>query len=83
VSARQRVLVPEHRQLSILRPVPAEHQDSQAGWPACQQVDDLGAILVIGVVTNIVTPRDNVDARAQPQTRPRSEKQPGALAQCA
>jgi hypothetical protein len=26
--------VPEYQQLSILRPVPAEYQDSQAGYPA-------------------------------------------------
>jgi hypothetical protein len=36
-----RVLVPEHEQLSILRPVTAEHQDSQAEHPARKQVDDL------------------------------------------
>src|SRR6266702_3716820 len=39
--ARHRVLVPEHEQLSILRPVPAEYQDSQAEYPANKQVDDL------------------------------------------
>ena len=41
VAAQHRVLVPEHQQLSFLRPVPAEHQDSQAEYPANQQVDDL------------------------------------------
>jgi len=30
VAAQHRVLVPEYQQLSILRPVPAEHQDSEA-----------------------------------------------------
>ena len=34
VAAQHRVLVPEYQQLSILRPVPAEYQDSQAGYPA-------------------------------------------------
>ena len=41
VAAQHRVLVPEHQQLSILRLVPAEHQDSEAEYPANQQVDDL------------------------------------------
>ena len=41
VPAQHRVLVPEHEQLSSLRPVAAEHQDSQAEYPARQQVDDL------------------------------------------
>jgi len=41
VTAQHRVLVPEHQQLSLLRPVPAEHQDSQAEYPANQQADDL------------------------------------------
>ena len=41
VPAQHRVLVPEHQQLSILRPVAAEHQDGQAEYPARQQVDDL------------------------------------------
>jgi hypothetical protein len=31
---KHRVLVPEYQQLSILRPVPAKYQDSQAGYPA-------------------------------------------------
>jgi len=26
--------VPEHQQLSLLRPFPAEHQDSEAEYPA-------------------------------------------------
>jgi hypothetical protein len=30
VAAQHRVLVPEYQQLSILRPVPAEHHDSEA-----------------------------------------------------
>jgi hypothetical protein len=34
VPAQQRVLVPEHQQLGILRQVPAEHQDSQTEYPA-------------------------------------------------
>jgi hypothetical protein len=34
VAAQHRVLVPEYQQLSIVRPVPAEYQDSQAGYPA-------------------------------------------------
>ena len=29
VAAQHRVLVPEYQQLSIFRPVPAEHQDSE------------------------------------------------------
>jgi hypothetical protein len=33
--------MPEHQQLSVLCPVPTEHQDSQAEYPANQQVDDL------------------------------------------
>jgi len=41
VPAQHRVLVPEHKQLSILRPVATEHQDSHAEYPAHQQVDDL------------------------------------------
>jgi hypothetical protein len=41
VAAQHRVLVPEHQQLSILRPVAPEHQDSQAEHAAGQQVDDL------------------------------------------
>jgi len=41
VPAQHRVLVPEHQQLSILRQIPAEYQDSQAEYPANQQVDDL------------------------------------------
>jgi hypothetical protein len=41
VTAQHRVLVPEHRQLSFPRPVPAEYQDSQAEYLANQQVDDL------------------------------------------
>jgi hypothetical protein len=36
-----RVLVPEHQQLSVLRQVLAGYQDSQAEYPADQQVDDL------------------------------------------
>jgi hypothetical protein len=36
-----RVLVPEHEQLGILRPVAAKHHDSQAEYPAREQVDDL------------------------------------------
>jgi hypothetical protein len=35
------VLVPEYQQLSILRPVAAEHQDGRAECSACQHVDDL------------------------------------------
>ena len=38
---RHRVLVPEHEQLGIFRPVTAEHQDGQAEYLARQQVDDL------------------------------------------
>ena len=41
VPAQYRVLVPEHEQLGIFRPVAAEHQDGQAEYPARQQVDDL------------------------------------------
>jgi hypothetical protein len=41
VPAQHRVLVPEHEQLGILRPVTAEHQDGQAEYPARQQIDDL------------------------------------------
>ena len=41
VPAQHRVLVPEHEQPGILRPVAAAHQDSQAEYPARQQVDDL------------------------------------------
>jgi hypothetical protein len=41
VAAQDGVLVPEHEQLSVLRQVPAEYQDSQAEYPANQQVDDL------------------------------------------
>jgi hypothetical protein len=33
--------MPEHQQLSILRQVAAEHQDSQAEHPAREQEDDL------------------------------------------
>ncbi len=41
VPAQHRVLVPEHQQLGILRPVPAERHDGQAEYPARQQIDDL------------------------------------------
>ena len=41
LAAQHRVLVPEDQQLSILRPVAAEHQHSQAEYTARQQVDDL------------------------------------------
>jgi len=41
VPAQHRVLVPEHEQFSIFRPVVAEHQDGQAEDPARQQIDDL------------------------------------------
>jgi hypothetical protein len=41
VAAKHRVLVPEHQQLSGLRPVSAEYQNSDAEWPARQQVGDL------------------------------------------
>ena len=41
VAAQHGVLVPEYQQLSILRPVAAEHQDSHAEYPARQQVGDL------------------------------------------
>jgi hypothetical protein len=38
---QHRVLVPEHEQLGILRPVTAEHQDGQAESAARPQVNDL------------------------------------------
>jgi len=41
VPAQHRVLVPEHQQLSVLRQVLAGYQDSQAEYPADQQVDAL------------------------------------------
>jgi hypothetical protein len=41
MAAQHRVLVPEYQQLSIFRPVAAEHQDGQAEHPANRQVDDL------------------------------------------
>jgi hypothetical protein len=41
VAAEHRVLVPEHQQLSSLRPVAAEHQDSYAEYRARQQAGDL------------------------------------------
>lgn len=41
VPAQHRVLMPEHEQLGILSPVTAEHQDSQAEYPARQLIDDL------------------------------------------
>jgi len=41
VPPQYRVLMPENQQLSILRQVAAEHQDSQAEYPAREQVDDL------------------------------------------
>jgi len=41
VAAKYRVLVPEHQQLSIPGPVPAEHHDNHGEYPANQQVDDL------------------------------------------
>jgi hypothetical protein len=41
VPAQHRVLVPEHQQLRILRPVAAEDQDGQAEYPARQQVHDV------------------------------------------
>ena len=41
LAAQHCVLVPEHQQLCILRPVPAEHQDGHAQCPARQQVHDL------------------------------------------
>jgi hypothetical protein len=39
--AQHRVLVHEHEQLDIFRPVTAEHQDGQAEYPTRQQIDDL------------------------------------------
>ena len=41
IPAQHRVLMPEHEQLDILRPVTAEPQDGQAEHPARQQVSDL------------------------------------------
>ena len=41
VPSQYRVLVPEHEQFGIFRPVAAEHQDGQAEYPAREQVDDL------------------------------------------
>ena len=41
LTAQHRVLVPQHQQLSSLRPVAAEHQDSYTEYPARQQIDDL------------------------------------------
>jgi hypothetical protein len=41
MAAQHRVLVAEHQQLSIPRPVAAQHQDGQAQYPANQQIDDL------------------------------------------
>jgi hypothetical protein len=41
VPPQDRVLMPEHQQLSILCHVTAEHQDGQAEHPARKQVDDL------------------------------------------
>jgi hypothetical protein len=41
VPPQYRVLVPEHEQLGILRPVAPEHQDGKAEYPAGEQVDDL------------------------------------------
>jgi hypothetical protein len=41
MAAQHCILVPEHKQFSILRPVATEHQDSQAEYRAHQQVDDL------------------------------------------
>ena len=41
VAAQHSVLVPEYQQLSILRPVAAEHQDGRAEYSARQHVDDL------------------------------------------
>jgi hypothetical protein len=41
VPPQYRVLVPEHAQLGIFRLVNAGHQDRQAEYPACEQVDDL------------------------------------------
>ena len=34
VAAQHRVLVPEHEQLSVLRQIPAKHEDSKAECPA-------------------------------------------------
>jgi hypothetical protein len=34
VAAQHCVFVPEHQQLSLLRPFSAEHQDSEAEYPA-------------------------------------------------
>jgi hypothetical protein len=36
-----RILMPQYQQLSILRQVTAEHQDSQAEHPAREQADNL------------------------------------------
>jgi hypothetical protein len=41
VQAQHHILVPEHEQLGIFRPVTAGHQDGQAEYPARQQVGDL------------------------------------------
>ncbi|HUY52751.1 MAG TPA: hypothetical protein VMV92_44800 [Streptosporangiaceae bacterium] len=39
--AQHRVLVPEHQQLRILRPVATAQQDDQAAYPARQHIGDL------------------------------------------
>jgi len=40
VPPQHHVLVPERQQLGIFGPVPAEHQDGEAEYPANHQVDD-------------------------------------------
>ena len=41
VPAQHRVLMPEHQQPGVLRPVPAEHQRNQPEYPAHQQIRGL------------------------------------------
>ena len=41
VAAQHRIFVPEYQQFSILRQVPAEQQERQTEYTACQQVDHL------------------------------------------
>ena len=51
VAAQHRVLMPEHQQFSVLRQVFTECQDSQAKYPANQQVDDLEQHLASQTIT--------------------------------
>jgi hypothetical protein len=94
MAAQHCVLVPEHKQFSILRPVATEHQDSQAEYRAHQQVDDLQqhpasqpSLRPVKVATASVIRHLSIRAaqdprRRQPAGRLRGQPDPQRSARC-